>query len=358
MNRYERNLNMKSSTNRQRPNTRKRNLPLPLVISFDILLVGVGLVIFALFHHVLPRDIKTSGIVLPNTVIAATTSPSATKNPTTQTSASSNAGQTTGTTAESTQETTANGLWGAKFAGKFTSGAVEKTAASYKSANINISVKKVQANSVTYFIADIYLRDIQYFRTAFAGGKFAHGISDEALDIANENNAILAMSGDYYGIHDEGVVIRNGQLYREAPMEDVLVMNNDGSMDTFTKDEFDIEKIKVNGAWQAWSFGPMLLDDGQPMTTFNSKVTPRNPRAAIGYYEPGHYCFVLVDGRQEGYSIGMTMKEMSQLFYDLGCSTAYNLDGGQSAVMTFTGKVTNKPYHGGRKVSDILYIGE
>jgi len=102
----------------------------------------------------------------------------------------------------------------------------------------------------------------------------------------------------------------------------------------------------------------MLLQDGKPMEKFNSVVTPRNPRAAIGYYEPGHYCFVLVDGRQDGYSRGLSLKELSQLFYELGCKEAYNLDGGQTAVMAFMGQLANRPYNGGRDVSDIIYIAE
>ena len=65
-----------------------------------------------------------------------------------------------------------------------------------------------------------------------------------------------------------------------------------------------------------------------------------------------------MDGRQEGYSTGMTLEELSQLFYDMGCQEAYNLDGGQSAVMAFDGELANQPYGGGRNISDILYIGE
>ena len=54
----------------------------------------------------------------------------------------------------------------------------------------------------------------------------------------------------------------------------------------------------------------------------------------------------------------MTLEELSQLFYEMGCKEAYNLDGGQSAVMSFAGELTNQPYGGGRNISDILYIGE
>ncbi|MEA4890616.1 MAG: phosphodiester glycosidase family protein [Clostridiaceae bacterium] len=343
----------------------RRNLPLPLVILFDLLLVGAGLVIFALFHHVLPRDIKSSGIVLPRpsvTAAGASESGGATDSRASiiGDNISVSAGNTDMTTTSAAPAATsaASGAWGAKFAGRFTGGDIIKTDHSYQSAHISITLNRVQTGKVAYIAADIYLSDIDYFRTAFATGQYGRGLTGQVLDMAQENQAILAMSGDYYGIRDAGIVIRNGELYRETTFQDVLVMNYDGTMETVTAGDFNLDKVMQNGAWQAWSFGPMLLDNGQPMTRFNSSVTAANPRSAIGYYEPGHYCFVLVDGRQPGYSDGLTMTQLSQLFYDLGCKAAYNLDGGQSSVMTFMGQIANQPYHNGRRISDIVYIAE
>ena len=83
-----------------------------------------------------------------------------------------------------------------------------------------------------------------------------------------------------------------------------------------------------------------------------------NPRTAIGYYEPGHYCFVVVDGRQSGYSAGMRIERFARLFADLGCTAAYNLDGGRSSVMSFNGSFINHPYLNGRNAGDILLIRE
>ena len=80
----------------------------------------------------------------------------------------------------------------------------------------------------------------------------------------------------------------------------------------------------------------------------------RNPRSVIGYYEPGHYCFVLVDGRRK-YSRGLTMKELSQLMYTLGCVRAYNLDGGATAHMTWLNSVINSPSRE-RLVHDVICV--
>ncbi|HOO27432.1 MAG TPA: phosphodiester glycosidase family protein [Lachnospiraceae bacterium] len=126
------------------------------------------------------------------------------------------------------------------------------------------------------------------------------------------------------------------------------------------KRRIDAEAEK--GAYQAWTFGPALLnDDGTAITDFSGiskRMENKNPRSAIGYYEPGHYCLVLVDGRSKGYSCGMTMEELSELFEELGCSTAYNLDGGKSSVMTFQDEIVNQPYEGGRESSDCILIKE
>ena len=67
--------------------------------------------------------------------------------------------------------------------------------------------------------------------------------------------------------------------------------------------------------------------------------------------------FVVVDGRAEGYSRGVTMTELAEIMISLGAETAYNVDGGGSSTMYFDGEVINQPSNGGeRGTSDILYI--
>jgi exopolysaccharide biosynthesis protein len=132
-------------------------------------------------------------------------------------------------------------------------------------------------------------------------------------------------------------------------------------MKTFSAQEFDVDQAIKDGAWQAWSFGPGLLDEnGKSKTEFTADghVQDSNPRSAIGYYEPGHYCLVVVDGRQRGYSSGMTLTQLSELFKKLGCKAAYNLDGGKSSVMAFNDALVNQPTQGGREVSDCIIIKE
>ena len=74
--------------------------------------------------------------------------------------------------------------------------------------------------------------------------------------------------------------------------------------------------------------------------------------------EPGHYLFVVIDGRQKHYSDGMTLKGTAELAQRLGCRLAYNLDGGETSQMSFMGERVNHPYDNGRRTSDIICITE
>ncbi len=337
----------------------RRKLPVLALVIID--LAGAAALFGAMYlSYTIPRAIDVTPRPLPVRTASAPVSPSPSADAL-QSAMQIESAQAGEASAEPTVEPTPTpdqGQFGAQFADKFSDGEGEYTENGYRSRDISVTMEKKQENGVTWYVADIYVRNLDNFRTALAKDTFGSGYSDTTLNMAEQNKAIVAISGDYYSNHRTGPVIRNGTLYRNDKLDDVCVLYNDGQMKTFEADEYDANDIETNGAWQVWSFGPKLLKDGQPMEKFNSTLNPKNPRAAIGYYEPGHYCFVLVDGRQEGYSAGFTLKEMSQLFYDMGCKAAYNLDGGQSAIMVFNGKWANQPYRNGRNTSDILYIAE
>jgi exopolysaccharide biosynthesis protein/putative flippase GtrA len=244
-------------------------------------------------------------------------------------------------------------------------GTISITDNTYTSDNLQISIKQYSSGSgaskITWYIADIQVKNLRLISTCFADGTYGRNITDYVLNMAEENNAVLAVNGDYYSQQRNNIVIRNGKLYQEASTTlDLCVLYNDGTMVTYHPGEITASEAIARGAWQAWNFGPALLsDDGNTLTSFNTsgQISSVNPRTAIGYYEPGHYCLVVVDGRSSGYSRGMTLSELSQLFKDLGCTQAFNLDGGKSSVMTFNGAIVNQPADGGRQVSDAILIG-
>jgi exopolysaccharide biosynthesis protein len=313
------------------------------VILRDIILFGIALNIFALFHHVLPRklqpvDASRYSSFTPTPIVSDTINSSL--NPSSVTpppSASPIPGDFS--MVFPATDTGANALY------------------SYQTDTVKIAINRVQENSVTYFVADVYVKNIDALKTAFAKGKYGKNIYDFPLTTANENQAVFAVTGDYYSARSQGIVVRNGTLYRDVPNTDVCVLYNDGELKTYDSANFNLTEAVSRGIWQSWSFGPPLLDEnGGKLSEFNSTLTDRHPRSAIGYYTPGHYCFVIVDGRQKDYSIGMNLTELSALFESLGCKQAYNFDGGATAVMIFQGNVINQPYKGGRESGDIIYF--
>ena len=332
----------RSSVGMMPPSKKKKGLlPGWLVIAIDLVLIGVFLIVYALFHHVLPQKPQMDPVTLPNNSVqdepvAAPDDPVLPDDP-----------AVSDDPAEPSKPVEPED----KFADKFTSEVVH-TDKQYSNDKVNISVETFNSNGVTYHVADIYVKDVQYIKTAFPDGNY--GKRGWVYEIGAANNAFVAINGDQGPDHKEGVIVRNGELYRESPFRDIAVLGYDGYLYTYTEEEFDVEKhVKQDGAWQAWAFGPVLLTNGEPMEEFNTDVAGANPRTAIGMIEPLHYLFVTVDGRGE--SAGLSMKNLSQLMYDLGCTTAYNLDGGGTAVMAVDGK-TYSTQSKDRTATDIIYV--
>ncbi len=337
---------------------KKRGMSVAAMIVIDVLLAALLLLVFYLTNYVFHGETEPiESLPKPSWL----TSESPETSPIESAVVSSETAASTDTAAAATPTATIDpNDWRAKFADKFTGGEVEKTDTSYRSANISVTIEKMTKDNVTCYVADIYIAELKYFKTAFAVKTDTMGHTEHTNVIAQENNAVIAINGDYcLNNKDTGVVIRNGQPYaKNNPSKDQLVMFYDGTMKAYSPEEFDYDTVTQAGAYQVWSWGPMLLQGGQPMTEFNSTVNKANPRTAIGYYEPGHYCFVVVDGRSPQPTDGMTTTQLSQLFYDLKCQEAYNMDGGQTSEMAFSGEFVNQPYKGGRSCSDIIYIGE
>lgn len=318
-------------------------MSLPAVIALDLLCIALGLNAFAYFHIVRPYYGAANTEPVP--LILSTPAPTAA-------TAEESGPDAMPEETEEVPQRVYTGPWGEKFADQLTEGEVIRTENSYRSANVSVTLTHVEEEELVYSIAEIYVSDIRFLRTAF--GPNGYGSSGLTNETAAQNDAVVAISGDHFHARLEGLVIRNGVLYRETRAQDVCILMSDGRLLTLDDSELDLEALKEAEPWQVWSFGPRLLENGRALEEFNSTVTRKNPRSAIGCVEPGHYFLVQVDGRGAYGSKGMTMWELAALFESLGCESAYNLDGGASAGMAWNGELVSFPY--GRPVSDIIYV--
>lgn len=329
-------------------------LPAWAVALINILVGGVIIVTFALFHHVLPamisaREREEAKLRATEPPVIATEAPAL---------------PTEGVVEEVTEPDTRT-EWQKKFAEHF-SDEIILTENSYKSPNVSITVETISygegKRKQTYHVADIYIGSIENFGAYVAGGDGSYYSKESIEQMSQESNALVAICGDYITLQRSGFLLRNGNvIYETGNSDSICALFPDGTIETYEGYEYTIEDIKNRGAIQVWSFGPTLLDEnGQVRKKYKmAKVLSyHNPRSALGYYEPGHYCFVVADGRQDGYAKGLTIPELAQIFVDLGCTKAYNLDGGGSAVMAFNHKAYSKQSNGGRELGDILLIRE
>ena len=211
---------------------------------------------------------------------------------------------------------------------------------------------------VTYFTAEAIVSDMGRLASGFAKDTFGRNIQEKPSSMARRLGALAAVNGDYYGFRDDGILIRNGILYRDEPARDGMAFLADGRMTVYEETETSAEELLAMGAIHTFSFGPALLRDGEAVPLAAHGISGLNPRTAAGMIAPGHFVFLVADGRLKGYSQGLSIRELTEVFLELGCTEAYNLDGGGTSTLIWQNKLINRPQGrtAERASSDILYI--
>ena len=264
-----------------------------------------------------------------------------------------------------------HGQGGPGRGGQGSSGSTSSTSSgtvigTYSDSKSKITVTQYRAYDSNIYVADVEVTDGTSILSAFANNTYGRNITDTTSDMAEENNAVLAINGDYYGARQSGYVIRNGVVYRnQGSNGEDMVISKDGSLSFISESDTTTDSLIQKQAWQVLSFGPVLVENGQIAVTENDEVgmaMASNPRTAIGTVAKNHYLFVVSDGRTSE-SAGLSLYELANFMKSLGATNVYNLDGGGSSTMVFQGEVVNNPTTNGNKiseraVSDILYIGK
>ena len=242
------------------------------------------------------------------------------------------------------------------------------TDTSYSDGNISVNLTEKTVEETQVYVADITLSSSDYLKTALAQNSYGTNVTAKTSVTAAENNAILAVNGDYYGANSSGYVIRNGVVYRDSVREDAsngdLAIYKDGSFKIIYEDQVSTNQLVQDGVVNLLAFGPSLVENGEISVDTNTEVgqaMSSNPRTAIGIIDENHYIIIVSDGRTSE-SKGLSLYQMAEAMKSYGVKTAYNLDGGGSSTLYFNGQVINKPTTGGSKiseraVSDIVYIG-
>ncbi|MEX1307485.1 MAG: phosphodiester glycosidase family protein, partial [Eubacteriales bacterium] len=220
------------------------------------------------------------------------------------------------------------------------------TESTYKSNNVSIEIETVSKNDNTYFVAHISIKDFSLLKTGTYTNVMGKVVKSDVISTARQNEAVLAINSDFYTYRDSGNIIRNGEVILNNGWGETLCIYEDGSMDVVDGFKTDVYDLQAAGVVNSFNFGPAMIVDGEIVKeniTGSIVRDAKHPRTGIGYYSPGEYLFICVDGRKQGYSVGMTTAEFAELFKEYGVELAYNFDGGGSTTMAFMGELVNMP---------------
>ena len=235
---------------------------------------------------------------------------------------------------------------------------------SYEDPSISVKMERVMVGEAQFNVARVKIAAPSQLRTALSA-PFGKKKTNRISTLARANNAVVAIGGDYYGNEEGGYVVRMAEVYRKKPLKsrDMLIIDGNGDFHILVKSNADQLKELVESDLElvnVFNFGPALVIDGELQEMpekYNYNIRRPEPRCGIGQIGPLEYLLVVVDGRGSDGSDGCTVETMAKFMHEQGCRQAYNLDGGNSALMVFNREnYSAKSYEAERSVSDIIYF--
>jgi exopolysaccharide biosynthesis protein len=193
----------------------------------------------------------------------------------------------------------------------------------------------------------------EFHRTTLTGsGGFEAAVSEETVVSTREEQGSSPIPHDGFVVSASGTAAREtARLLRQG-----VPVRVDAPLRTDPVLGFAADTFLGGGPWLLRQGAPAPLADGEPYAEGFRAL--RHPRTAIGVRGDGTILLVIVDGRQPGWSDGMTIEELTALMKELGCGEALNLDGGGSTTMIVRDRVVNRPSDaaGERPVSDAVLV--
>ena len=251
--------------------------------------------------------------------------------------------------------------------------------------------EKNDKSGTDIWMADIYISDPSQLRTASFDDNLDFSSSDsknvrkgKVVNLANHANAVVAVNGDSVGAKEEknnfGVVFRQGKLFSNRLDDkgnyrmDLLIIDENGDFHGLhaaqagdLEDPYVFEGRKV---LDIFSFGPILVENGEAVEDYQGVDRKRSEggcwmkmlstedaqRVAVCQVGPLHY--MLVASANDRGNTGLTLREFADFLVSKGVQFAYNLDGGVSSVLYWSGvgKVNLKSVKQGRDLWDIIYF--
>jgi exopolysaccharide biosynthesis protein len=195
------------------------------------------------------------------------------------------------------------------------------------------------------------------------------GRGEKVSSMVQRTGAIAGVNGGGFadpnwmgnGFQPIGLVISQGKIfYKDLGGKDstqIVGIDKQGKM---VAGRYTLKEIQDMGVQEAVTFQPRIIVNGKGLIKSPKDGWGIAPRTAMGQREDGAILFVVIDGRQPGYSIGANLYDVQQIMLQHGAIIAANLDGGSSTVLVKDGKVLNKPSaeHGERYLPTAFLVYE
>lgn len=171
-------------------------------------------------------------------------------------------------------------------------------------------------------------------------------------NMARDNNALVAINAggfaDAGGVGNGGIptgtVIKDGQVVYKGDATGwsggLAGFNNDNVL-VLTKGS--VEEAINAGMRDAVEFGPFLIVNGKRAIVKGNGGWGVSSRTALAQRKDGIVLFLVIDGRQPGYSLGVDMNELTNILVKYKAYNAVNLDGGASSSLIINNEIINKP---------------
>ena len=208
---------------------------------------------------------------------------------------------------------------------------------------------------LVWFETDIRTREDETFRTVQTDPERPGKRFQYPDVIATDAGLVLGLSDDFFAARMDdgetvGIIIREGKIistdtYRKnghhLPNLDMMAQYPDGSLQVYTCNEITAEELLEKGAVNVFSFGPLLIRDGEINDLVYRYYRDTEPRHALGMIEPHHYLVLSVQGRNKE-SKGTNLQRVAEMMQERGVTQALNLDGGNTMALVFRGRMLNK----------------
>lgn len=220
---------------------------------------------------------------------------------------------------------------------------------------IVITARKDSSLPLEWFETDIRTRGGESFYSVMTdpdrpGKKYQY-----PYVIAREANCVLAFSDDFFATRMSnketvGIIIRDGKIIRtdtnrssghHLPNLDMMAQYPDGRLKVYECNEYAADELLAMGAVNVFSFGPILIRDGEINDKVYHYYRSIEPRHALGMIEPGHYLLLSFQGRTKE-SKGTVLQRVAEVMKEKGVTHALNLDGGNTMALVFRGRMLNK----------------